>query len=756
MNDHYHLLVLAFFYGVYFFLGTIQIYISGGITEHDEFSIFVQGWTVIPTLTLLVIIAIKKIKKDYFQDCHFFFSILLGVNVLFGLLTIVGFYIAWDFNLSTHAIILAVLSIFPVIQILTLFVLARTNTSVILVANQKKIEDISHWLLLLGMIAILLLFGGITQLKSVFLAIPFGFLAYLHKFPARSFVTKNAIIWDTLAILLIVLTCLDPRFAINNLHENYYLGPINALLHGKTMLVDVYSQYGVFLHEFLAIIFKLHFLPLNYQGLALVVAMFCVLQFLLVYFLSRILLRIPAYSFVILSIVLLLNFLATAGYFQAYPSIGPLRFGLPYLLIAISALRFKYPVRNTVFLWLEYGILGISSIWSFETFIYTCAVFYGLKGYEVLSTTTSFGDFFKKIVFEFLTSMLVIILFHSLQALSTYLKAGVWPNWAYYFDFIYLYSLAGFGQLPINAQDPWFLIVTIYFMSLIYPFVHWFFYKIWDQSFETKIILNLTFMGIAQFTYYLGRSHPNNLFHICVPAILIVGYGASKIKLTGVINYKNINFVSVSLIYTFIAFLGITYTPKLIEKIPNTCFGLIPTILEKASTHPNPVWATLLEIHDRLWRPKPTSLETAEAVELIERYIPDKSRVMLFVPNDQSVIATEALFLSRKGHTLPITDQLQDSISSQISNFIVNYPPNLKKGDVIILPTKPEMLLFMPLRPEDNVYFHAYQYLVVMRLCASFNLKEIEHTSTGLTAFRLKSKETGISGYCAQTLALKK
>lgn len=758
-DDRFNLLVLACFYGAYFFLGTTQMYAGGGITEHDEFSIFVQGWTAVPLLTILSMLGIRKINKDHFQEYPVFFPILLGVNALFGLLTVAGFYLAWNFDLSVQTVTLAVLGIFPMLQIITFLALTRKGNSVTLAAGRDKIENISRWLLLLGAVAIGLLFGGVARpdadLRSIFIAIPFGFLVYLHKFTTWPSATKNTILWDVFAILLILLACFDPQFAINNGHENFYLGPVNALLHGKTMLVDVYSQYGVFLHEFLALIFKSHILPLNYQGLAFLVALLCMLQYALVYFISKALLKTPAYSFILLSIVLLLNFFATAGYFQAYPSIGALRFGLPYLLVAMSVLRLKYPTRSTWFLWLEYGILGISSIWSFETFIYTGTVFYGLRGYEALSSTNTFSGFLKRIAFELLASVLVIALFHSVQALAIYLRAGAWPNWAYYFGFIYLYSLAGFGQLPITAQGSWFLVIAIYFASLMYPFAHWIIHREWDRSLETKIILGFTFMGIAQFTYYLGRSHPNNLFHICVPAILIAAYGAGQIKLTKTDNYKNAGFASLFLVYTALAFLGITYVPNLIEKIPNTGFGLISTILGQAATSSTPVGTTFQDIQDRLWRPEPTSLETAEAVKLIETYLPDETRVMLLVPNAHFASATEALFLSGKAHILPITDQIQDSISSQISDFIVNYPTDLKKGDVIVLPTEPEMLLYMPLRAADDKYFYAYQYWIVLRLCGSFDLKEIENTSTGLTAFRLKAQGNGTSAYCAQVGALK-
>jgi len=246
----------------------------------------------------------------------------------------------------------------------------------------------------------------------------------------------------------------------------------------------------------------------------------------------------------------------------------------------------------------------------------------------------------------------------------------------------------------------------------------------------------------------VGRSHPNNLLNVCVPVILIAGYGASQITKSGNIQYKSVRYVSIFIVYATIALLGITYAPSLIKKIPNTGFGFVYTILDKQLAHNGSGETTFLAPYRRLWHPKPTSPQTAQAIKLIKKYAANKTRVLIFL---LAPATTETLFLSNKAHIYPVTEQIQDSLSSQISNFIVNYSPNLKIGDVIFLPTEPEKLLLKSNFPGDN---NKYQIMIVLKLCDQFNLRKIESTKNGITAFRLKTLENGTSDYCERARAI--
>jgi hypothetical protein len=764
-DDRFNLLLLAFIYGAYFLLGTILGYISGGITEHDEFSIFVQGWITAPLLTILAVSLIYKVKQTKFQKDAVFLPMLLGINVFLGLLAITALHFIGQSANSSLALtrsITAIFILFPVLQIIILWGLDRFRASRIL-SQLNSFESTFYWLILPGIGAMLVMFSGIyvadtdysLSPKTLLLAIPFGFLAYLHQYLITPATKKVVLALDVLAIILIIGACFDPYFEISAVHQNFFLGPVNALLHGKTMLVDVYSQYGVFLQEFLAFCFKLRLIPLNYQGLALLVALLSMFQYGLVYFLARTLIKSPRFSLLLLFIILLVNLFATKAYFQSVPSIGPVRFGLCYILIVFTALRLKYPAKKSVFLGLEYGTLGLASIWSFETFIYTSAIFYGLRGYDTLATTNTIRGFKKKIVPELLKSIFAIVLFHSVQALTIFFATGTWPHWTYYFEFIYLYSLAGAGGLPIDAWSPWFIIIAIYFIGLMYPFITRVTAQKWDLSIETQIIVGLVFFGTAQFTYYVGRSSPEALFHVCVPAALIAGYGASQITKSAQLKYKSARNISIFMVYAAIALLGIIYLPSLVKKAPHTGFGFAYSLLEEWHAHGSGA-SIFRESYDRLWHPKPTTPQAAEAIELIKKYAANKTRIMIFLSSKNfSQATTEVLFLSNKAHLYPVTDQLQDSLSFQVSNFIVNYAPNLQVGDVIFLPTQPKELTLRPYIAAGFQFVDEFQKKIVLKLCNQFSLSVLESTPSGITAFRLEAPGNRASNYCSKTRALK-
>jgi hypothetical protein len=114
--------------------------------------------------------------------------------------------------------------------------------------------------------------------------------------------------------------------------------------------------------------------------------------------------------------------------------------------------------------------------------------------------------------------------------------------------------------------------------------------------------------------------------------------------------------------------------------------------------------------------------------------------------------------LSNKAHLYPVTDQLQDSLSLQVSNLIVNYSSNLQTGEIVFLPTNPKQLLLQPmLQPMLPVGFQfiEYQKVVVLKLCNQFRLSAIENTKSGITAFRLDGLDNGTSDYCEKVRAIK-
>ena len=114
---------------------------------------------------------------------------------------------------------------------------------------------------------------------------------------------------------------------------DFFLGPVNAMRHGHPLLVDTFSQYGVGI--FYALGRRVLAVPLSYGGLQFVL---CVayggLSSQLVY--SRAAPGLadrnswPCSGF---AVAVVANLVVSGTEVIAYPSTGPLRFGLPWVVI---------------------------------------------------------------------------------------------------------------------------------------------------------------------------------------------------------------------------------------------------------------------------------------------------------------------------------------------------------------------------------------------------------------------------------------
>jgi hypothetical protein len=124
-------------------------------------------------------------------------------------------------------------------------------------------------------------------------------------------------------------------------HHDYYLGPVNDMAHGRTMLVDIWAQYGVGVYY--ALLAALSVLPFNHGGLVLLLSTLMAAQYVLVYATLRTAIRSTALVIAAVTAAVMTNIFATIGSYVGYPSAGPLRFGLPYLVVAAAVAAARWP-----------------------------------------------------------------------------------------------------------------------------------------------------------------------------------------------------------------------------------------------------------------------------------------------------------------------------------------------------------------------------------------------------------------------------
>ena len=100
---------------------------------------------------------------------------------------------------------------------------------------------------------------------------------------------------------------------------------------------------------------------------------------------------------------------------------------------------------------------------------------------------------------------------------------GKAPDAGGYVDFLRLYSVEGFGQLPVPGWSLGYVMGALYVASLV---------AVWTLAVRVRggelgrasVVVPLaavSTLGAVSLSYFLGRSHPNNLTHVAPPFVVM-------------------------------------------------------------------------------------------------------------------------------------------------------------------------------------------------------------------------------------------
>ena len=235
----------------------------------------------------------------------------------------------------------------------------------------------------------------------------------------------------------------------------------------------------------------------------------------------------------------------------------------------------------------------------------------------------------------------------------------------------------------------------------------------------------MTVLGIAQLTYFVGRSHPNNLYHICVPAIIVGAYWATRVFRSTRLPYAFKASVTAACFAAVIGLL-VNASPRIVEKLPTTgAYSAVITLQQWVRGEPLDIVKRFRALSSR----RPSSDRVVELVSLLEKYAADKPRVPLFVDPDTG---TEALMLSRKTNVFPLNDVVQDELSKLAVRRALDFPHNLHPGEIVF--SEMELLSL-----------HQIQRVILANLCRQFDCVREEVTAHGLVAVRLRPQRAARS-----------
>jgi len=732
-EDRFAFFCLSVLYAGYFLFFNIFIHVNPGINERAEFLMFVLGWLTVPVLVILSMGGLEYLRQRSFAGQRLFYPILLLANLLFWVIAIwslrllsmetEGCYSAacifkaldqqipsWQTGeftaggLSFHCW-QAVAGGFFIINGLVLGTM-RLAGGILLKTDYTsgKLSDILYLALFIGLGLLGINFSGF-RFGNFYFALLVGLLAFVSIFhqyilnwhPGR----KGMTVIHCGLISLTVFLVFDPGFTYDRHHQNHMLGPVADLMNGKAPLVDINCQYGVGIIYFLKWMFA--WLPFSYQGFNFLVTLTYLGLYIMVYVLLWYLLKsVPLAIFTFL-IVLTTNFLATVGEAAAYPSIGALRFGLPYFILLSAILRNTQPRSRQVSFAIEAAVVAVASVWSFETFVYTIATYLAIVVYEWTAGYSNILQLLASIVKRLSGVVVLTFCVHLWLAWDIHSRSGQWPHWAYYLDYLFLYSTAGFGGMLIAPWTPWLLFIMIPLMSLLAIFHKMFWSGAKNCPLEFNLIVGLCGLATVQFTYFLGRSHPNNFFHISIPVICLAAF-------------------------------WLVYASRQEERLPTkfyplfvygcyfAAFFLFLNVLPQTATKIQTKLAKYAKFHDHcesFARRKPTDNKVAAAVALVEKFAGDKSRVAIFLSADDT---TEVLMLTKKTHVFPFNYALQANLLKSEQERVLNFAHSLKEGDIIFV-------------SKD---YSDLQARVVFKLQEEFLFVPREITPEGIVAFELR------------------
>jgi hypothetical protein len=476
--------------------------------------------------------------------------------------------------------------------------------------------------------------------------------------------------------LLLALLAWDVSFQVLTSHQDFYLGPANDIRHGRYMLVDDYSQYGVAVIYFLAAL--LAPLPFGYGTFVLVLGLLSSVLSVAVYAVLRVATRSLAFATLGTFAALVSSSIATIGHSAQYPSTGFLRFGIPWLLVCalVAAYRGDRPAR--VPLLMAYVLVGVAAVWSFETAFYSFATF----AVTVIAAARTFprGQRLRRAATDLGAGAAAVAIAIAVLITATEIGRGRAPEIGGYLDFLRLYSVAGFGQLPVPGWSLGYLMGALCAASLVATCVlaaRGQGGELGRPSTVVPLAAVSTFAAVA-LTYFLGRSQPNNLTHVAPPFVVMVtlwtalawrGWARERNPIAG---------AGLALAGVSVALLITQQLPQLVDKAPDSALA---AIIGSASGGRG------LGQRVRVLTDLPVVSPRTPGVEaLVRRNVPRAAPLLVAV---EPSVATETLIRLDRSDVLPIGTPEQDGLPLKRRQTLLRAASSVRCGTYVVTQDAP-------------------------------------------------------------------
>lgn len=318
----------------------------------------------------------------------------------------------------------------------------------------------------------------------------------------------------TFLVLFIALATFDARFPMAGHDYEYFIGPIWEIAKGKTIYVDIPSQYAFLTVEIFSLLYKLRLFSLYY--LPFVIWLLYIIQYFICFYLIKNTSRSIILAAIGLVSIMTLNYFSLSHLPSVVPQIGPLRW-FPLILSVFLLFKLKRVESFSFIILLSFLSLftidaGIALILSFIT---TLAIYFLGKRVYFVSIIRSILIFASSLI----SILFLINIFHLLFGYKPINFIGALSSFREHVSL-------GLTMMPIPSKSYFWFVILIYFFSLIY------FFK--TRSVNSILLLFTANLSLFAGSYFVGRSHPHNLFNISLFPLLnlfiLLGYQWTNIR----------------------------------------------------------------------------------------------------------------------------------------------------------------------------------------------------------------------------------
>lgn len=317
--------------------------------------------------------------------------------------------------------------------------------------------------------------------------------------------------WWFLVFPLLALLVFHPNFPVENHHFTYFIAPLNDQLHGKALLYETSTLYGVLLHYLLLAVFGLGMLPLSYPALSLLVA--GVFFLFLAGWLAVLYSWLRTKSFAVLAV---LSLYAVLFLFQTsptrsafhFPAMTPLRFWLvvPVFSLLLRSVKTgrRFPLLAAI------GIAGMTPFWNVETGVSLAAATL------VVALISDRGPVLRRVVRIGVTFFVATLgTFAAITAVN-WAVYGQFPDWLRYLAEVRRFA-QGIGVHPLPVVG---LFEIFFGLSLAVVLTQFLRYR-HSQTLDVPLLF-LALYGAGGMIYYVGESTWQQLYLVSWPYIILV------------------------------------------------------------------------------------------------------------------------------------------------------------------------------------------------------------------------------------------